>query len=131
MTEEEFDLPMTPLIDVIFLLIIFFLVTTTFIEHERDMSVTLPQSSEGEDSKELQNDLIINVREDGSIVIDGRNITREKLLKILFTAHSKNPNQIVIIRGDQSAYHKYVVSVMGACLRAGITNVSVAVEAAK
>ena len=124
--EEEFNLPLTPLIDVVFLLIIFFLVATTFYKVEKDINIKLPKATEGADRAENLTNLVVNVREGGLLVVNGRITTLPALQTMLFDFAKKGPNRSVIIRGDKKAFHKDVVRVMNACVKAKITNVAIA-----
>jgi len=64
-SEESFEVPQTPLIDIIFILIIFFLVATTFYSEERDVEVKLPEGSEGTIITRDNSRMVINVRQGG------------------------------------------------------------------
>jgi biopolymer transport protein ExbD len=124
-TEERFEIAMTPLIDMMFLLIIFFLVSTAFVDPEKDQMVKLPEVRQGTARKKQPEDLIINVRQGGILVVSGRIITFDELRKKLREAVQENPKQVVKVRGDAMAYHKQVVKVLEACQRANITAVSI------
>ncbi|MDP6380198.1 MAG: biopolymer transporter ExbD, partial [Phycisphaerae bacterium] len=104
---EEDRLELTPLIDCIFLLLIFFLVTTSFYKLERELTVNLPQSSEGEArEKEPPSEIIINVLKDGTLYVNRVEKSYDELLQVLTDAVEKFPGIPVIIRGDELAYHK-------------------------
>jgi biopolymer transport protein ExbD len=128
-SEERFEVPMTPLMDMMFILIIFFLVSTSFRNPERDQQVRLPDTSEGAPSSKVPDDIIVNVRQGGVLVVNQRIITIDELQKQLIEAARKNPKQIVKVRGDAMAYHKQVVRVLEACSKADIKNVSIVTRA--
>jgi len=124
-SEPRLEIAMTPLIDMMFLLIIFFLVSTAFIDPEKDQAIKLPEVDEGVTLKKQPDDIVINVRQGGVIVVAGHIVTVDELRERLAKAAEKNPKQLVKIRGDGLAYHKQVVRVYEACAKAKIRNISV------
>lgn len=123
------SLSLTPLIDVVFLLLIFFLVATRFEQEERDMDINLPRASEAQPTISPQKELFVNVTKDGQFVVDGRELSLENLQERLTEAYRSNPGQQrVIIRADRESRTAYLVAVMDACNRANIRNYSVATE---
>jgi len=124
-SEDRFDIAMTPLIDMMFLLIIFFLVSTAFVDPEKDQSVKLPRVSQGVALKKQPDQIIINVRQGGVLVVGGRITTLDQVETQLVDSAKNNPKLLVKIRGDAMAYHKQVVKVLAACSKAKIRNVSI------
>ena len=123
------SLSMTPLIDVVFLLLIFFLVATRFEEEERDMDINLPRASEAQPTISPQKELFVNVTKEGEFVVDGRELSLDNLQECLLNAYRTNPGQQrVIIRADRDSRTSNLVAVMNACNRANIRNYSVATE---
>ena len=120
---------LTPMIDCMFLLLIFFLVTTSFYKIERELRVDLPESSEGEsrDSEKLPDEIIVNVMEDGVLFVNRLEMTHEELLDLMKRAKERFSGIPVVIRGDSHTYHMHIVRIMESCSKAGITNVSIAV----
>jgi len=123
--EPRVEIAMTPLIDMMFLLIIFFLVSTAFIDPEKDQAIKLPEVDEGVTLKRQPDEIVINVRQGGVVVVGGRIVTIDELRSELTEAAKQNPKQLVKIRGDGLAYHKQVVRVYEACAKAKIRNISV------
>ena len=123
--EPRVEIAMTPLIDMMFLLIIFFLVSTAFIDPEKDQAIKLPVVDEGVTLKRQPDEIVINVRQGGVVVVGGRIVTIDELRSQLTEAAKQNPKQLVKIRGDGLAYHKQVVRVYEACAKAKIRNISV------
>ena len=74
---EEFVVNLTPLIDVVFLLLIFFMVSTTFLEPEREIEVELPTAESGGEPQEAPDELILNIVKDGGIYYQGEKIGLE------------------------------------------------------
>ena len=120
-------LNLTPMIDVVFLLIIFFLVATTFYRTELEMTVDLPEASETQAISEPTGEIVINVLADGPILVKGKEMTLEALGSLLAEASEADPDQAVIIRGDGESRHETIVRVMDACVGASITRVSIGV----
>jgi biopolymer transport protein ExbD len=127
--EHVGGIKLTPMIDCMFLLLIFFLVTTSFYKIERELRVDLPESSEGEsrESEKLPNEIIVNVLLDGTLFVNRQEMTHDELLQLLRKAKLQFPGIPVVIRGDGMTRHKHVVRIMEACSKTGITNVSIAV----
>ena len=121
---DELVLNLTPMIDVIFLLLIFFMVATTFQDPEREMDVDLPEATSGSPLTEEQEDLIINILRDGSIVLFEKPTTKNDLVRILNERAQQDPDTPVTIRGDRLVKHEAVVSVMDACGMAGLRQLS-------
>ena len=112
---------MTPMIDCVFLLLIFFLVATKFEEAERDMNVVLPSASEAMPMTAKPKELFINVLRSGQVVIAGQALSEDQLLGALQQASANNPGrQAVIIRADRHCEWEHVMSVMNSCNKAGL-----------
>jgi biopolymer transport protein ExbD len=110
------------MIDVVFLLLIFFMVATTFVDREKEMDVDLPQAESGEQPEKEQDEIVINLLADGRMMVDGREVTREELDPILVRAARRNAETPVTIRGDREAVVERLVHVMDACRLAGLSN---------
>ena len=123
--KEDLQLNMAPMIDMIFLLIIFFLTATTFTEREREQDVLLPSNrNPGSLSRSLDNNIIVNVKQDGGIFVMGARIEPEQLVALLKERKSalekKKVNLKVQIRGDKRTLHGNVSAALEAVERAGI-----------
>ncbi len=68
--------PLAPMIDVVFLLLIFFIVTMQSSQSEKELNVTVPVSEEGADAKQTVGEIIVNVRADGGVVVDNAEMTQ-------------------------------------------------------
>ncbi|MGC3971964.1 MAG: biopolymer transporter ExbD [Pirellulales bacterium] len=120
-------LNLTPMIDVVFQLLIFFLVAAKFEEEERDYDVPLPQSSEAMPRLSKPKEIYINVDAAGRVAINGQIISKTELLAQLRQAQANNPGrQSVVIRGAKDCALQYVVDVMGICARANIRDCRIA-----
>jgi biopolymer transport protein ExbD len=123
------SLSLTPLIDVVFLLLIFFLVATRFEEEERELDIVLPQASEARPLIAQPKELFVNVTEAGRYFVSGELLSEAGLETALKQAWMNNPGrQRVIIRADGDSRTKHIATVMNLCNRAGIRDYSLATE---
>jgi biopolymer transport protein ExbD len=121
-------LSLTPLIDVVFLLLIFFLVATRFEQEERELDLSLAQASDAQPLIDKPKDLFINVTDDGKYYLGGQLVSRDALQRALTRAWMSNGNQQVVIRADKESRTKHVVAVMNMCSKANIRDYSIAAE---
>lgn len=121
---DELTLNLTPMIDVVFQLLIFFMVATTFQDPEREIDLDLPQANSGSALETELDEIVINVKRDGSLILSGEVIDRDTLGLRLSSAAESNPETPVTIRGDRLVHHEDVVAVMDACGMAGLTSLS-------
>jgi biopolymer transport protein ExbD len=117
---EGVSIEMTPMIDMVFLLLIFFLVATTFHQSEREMQIALPIASASEPISALLQELVVNVDAEGKLFVGGRNISAEDLKAMITEAVALNPEQKVTVRGDRNAAYAHIVTVLDVCKGAGI-----------
>jgi len=127
---EDPQLNLTPMVDVVFLLNIFFLLGTRFAETERQYDIQLPTVSVAQPVTAVPDDIIVNVRRDGEIQIGNEVVPLEQLAARLTAARENYPDQGVVIRGDREGPYQHVIDVLNACKRAQITNVSLAYRVA-
>ena len=109
---------LTPLIDVVFLLLIFFLVATRFDQQEREISTKLAEVLSSQPLSMPPNEVIVNINDNGEYVVVGETLTEKMLVDALHTIAVKNPGtQRVQIRADQDVKFIYPARVMGICER--------------
>lgn len=121
--EDNEGIDLGPLIDIMFLLIIFFLVTASFHEEERDIRVNLPETDTTLSSAVKV--MVINVRSDGSYFLGTRPVDLAGLQSELVQAVQLNADQKVLIRGDREAYHGQVAAALAAAQRTGIREANI------
>ncbi len=114
------SIELTPIIDMVFLLLIFFLVATTFHQTEREMQIALPVASSAEPMSTLLRELIINIDESGKIIVSGSTMDAEALHSLIADAVKTNPDQKVTVRGDRNTQYANVVTVLDICKTSGI-----------
>jgi biopolymer transport protein ExbD len=117
--EEGFNL--VPLTDMVFNLLIFFMCATTFAQVEKDLNVKLPEATSSfRPLSAAPQQLIINVREDGSAWLAGHGYDLSALAEQVEAAVKRDPNISVIIRADERAIVKHFAAVAGVCRHAGV-----------
>ena len=115
------SLSLTPLIDVVFLLLIFFLVATRFAQEDRELDVVLPSASEAKPLVAQPQQVFVNIDEHGKYFVDGKVLAADEVQQVLRRVVTNNPvNQSVVIRADKRVPLDYVVFVLNACNRVGI-----------
>ena len=117
---EPIGFQLAPMLDVVFLLLIFFVVTQKFILNEQDLKVKVPTAPKStEETSRAIDEIIINAREE-----DREVFTRDKLYAMLQRMIAVNPNQPVRIRGDAQMSWQRMADVISTCSQAGVWNVS-------
>ena len=121
-------LDLTPLIDVVFLLLIFFMVSTTFVQDAAGLKIDLPRS-DNRDAIDAKQDVSIRVAADGGVFVDDAGVTLESLREHLVAAAKKNPETMVVLEADQAVDHGRVVEVLDLARDLGLTRFAIATEA--
>lgn len=129
---ERVDVPITPMIDCVFLLLIFFMVSSTLHRQETDIGLTLPGTVAQGEPLALPDEQRIQILPDGSILLNEAAYALEELETVLvrFAQASRlaGTDAMVIIEADDAARHQRVVDVLNACAAAGVENVSFAAD---
>ncbi len=129
--QEEPQLNLTPMIDVILTLIIFFMVATKFSEEERAVELKLPTAAQsGSPAAAAGTPRIVNVQADGSLQLGSTPVSLEDLTKQLTAARQQSPKIQVLVRGDRMTPHGRMADVYGAVRQAGIPDLGIAVKIA-
>ncbi len=124
--DDEFGLNLTPMIDVVFQLLIFFLLATTITEEERDLRVNLPGGTEGSvQGVAAGSRLVISVRNDGATTLGGVVMDWSELGRRLMEAGRVNDKPNVFLRGDEKAPYGKVAKVLQLCAKAKLSKVQV------
>ncbi len=124
--EEAETVPMAPLIDIVFLTLVFFMATSVYSTMEAEVGITLPTASSAQVDNRTQGEIYINIRSDGSYVVNDREVSIADLQEILDRVAQFFPGGSVIIRGDTEAALGRAVAVLDACKKSDIQNVSIA-----
>ncbi|GLR70649.1 ExbD/TolR family protein [Agaribacter marinus] len=123
--DEEAQIDMTPMLDIVFIMLIFFIVTTVFVK-QAGMEVNKP---EGETAVQYKNaNIFIAITEDGDVWIDRREISSEAVRANVEKLLLEQPTEVVFIQADEKTKHGLVIEVMDQVKAAGIDRVAVAVR---
>lgn len=121
---EEPSLNLTPMIDIVFLLIIFFMVGTQFTEASRKFDIKLPTANDARPLTSLPDELVVNVGLDGAISVNNKSRSLEELKTDLEAAHENYADQAVVIRAAGRGEYQNVMNILSACNATGISNIS-------
>ena len=117
---------LAPLVDVLLLLLIFFLMTWNAARNENELDVKVPKASAAKEKMAPIGDVIVNVKADGNVVVNRRSLSGPELTELLKGLVQLNSDQAVVIRGDEAGAYKNIVNVLNICSEAGITNIAFA-----
>lgn len=123
---EEPAMNMTPMIDVVLLLVIFFMVGTQFSETESEYDIDLPTVTSAQPLTGGPDVLTVNVHRDGTYRLGRRPISSTELERELRAARERYAQQSVVVRGDGQGPYQYVMNVLDLCRRVRIVNVQLA-----
>lgn len=126
-TVGEGEIDMAPLIDCVFLLLIFFMLSTTFITI-KGLVVDLPGAADAEEQQQQKKDVNINVSADGEYTVVGAKASASELASAIKGAMDVNNNRNIIIQGDPVAKHKDIVYVMDMAYSVGAEGMAFAIE---
>ncbi|MEY2527174.1 MAG: biopolymer transport protein ExbD [Verrucomicrobiota bacterium] len=117
---------LAPLVDVLLLLLIFFLMTWNAARNENELDVKVPKASSAKEKTAPIGDVVVNVKADGNVIVNRRTLSAPELGELLKGLVQLNPEQAVVIRGDETGAYKNIIGILNLCTEAGITNVSFA-----
>ncbi|MEA1920765.1 MAG: biopolymer transporter ExbD [Campylobacterota bacterium] len=123
--EDEQNIDMTPMLDIVFIMLIFFIVTTSFVK-ESGIDVNKPQASSAKTEKKAN--IIIGISQSGEIWIDKHPIDIRALRTTVEKLHADTPEGSVVITADKKAETGILVSVMDQVKLAGISKISIGAE---
>lgn len=129
--DEQPSLNLTPMIDVVFLLIIFFMAGTKFselTESEQSLAINVPEVGKAGNLSTSPAKRVVAIHQDGHLELDGRALKLDALIAELKLAKQSQPKLRVVVRGDQKSSLQDAASVYSACREAGIVNVDLAVR---
>lgn len=118
------QIPLAPLVDILLCTLIFFMAISVLYQRETELGIHVPKAEKGQDAARAAGEIIINVAQDGGVVINQKRLSSQELVTMLGKLSSLYPNQPVIIRADKRTYHEAVVSVLDACAAANIWNIA-------
>lgn len=130
MKDEQPSMNLTSMIDVMFLLVIFFMVGTKFSDSERNLSIKVPQVTSTGPLAPAPEKRVINVYQDGRITFDKQPMTLAELKQALAAAKQNYCQLGVVVRGDGSGAYQNVANVLAACREVGINDLGMSVRVA-
>ena len=123
---DDMVVDVTPLIDIIFQLVLFFMVSTTFVTAP-GIEVDLPRSSSDTILRD-KDDLSIWVSDDGAVYVDDQPVDFKGLRQALSVAAQRNPATLIVLKADRQVDHGRVVAIMDAARGYGLTKLAIATE---
>jgi biopolymer transport protein ExbD len=124
-------LQLASMIDIMLVLLMFFILSYKFAEEERDMKISVPTVQDGAQHNQQRGEILINVRADGTVVVEGKVVSREQLFERLSAISKIYKNQPVRLRGDSECIYQTIVEIIDVCQKAGIWNISFATQRPK
>ena len=126
--DEQPSLNLTPMIDIVFLLIIFFMVGTKFTELERKIGLRVPEVTDRGALTAAPERKVVSVYRDGRIELDKRPVTLAELTEQLADVRRQYPDLGVLVRGDFRGPYQNVAAVLNACKQAGVRDLNLSVQ---
>ena len=123
--EEENEINLTPMLDVVFIMLIFFIVTATFIK-EAGIQVERPDTTTADSQDDAA--ILIAISPGDEIWIDRKERDPRSVRSIIERLHAENPKGSIVIQADEGSTHEMLVVVMEAAKAAGVTNVAIATD---
>jgi biopolymer transport protein ExbD len=117
---------LAPMIDIMFLLLCFFIAAQIYAQWESEIDIKLPTAATGEVPDRLPAEIIINVRQDGVAVVNQRQLKQEGLSDLLTRIVAIYPGQPVLIRADKRTAYEHVIGILDLCRQVDIWNISFA-----
>ncbi len=119
---------LAPMIDILLLLLSFFIISWQFTKSETELKVSVPTAQEGAEPDRARGEIIINVLADGTIRVESATVNLGELASKLATIAAQYKDQPVRIRGDGGVPYQRIVEVIDTCQKSGIWNISFATQ---
>jgi biopolymer transport protein ExbD len=123
---EKAGFQLAPMIDVVFLLLCFFVTSQVFTQWEAEIDITLPTARTARNEMRLPGEIILNISRTGDVIVNGRTLTPEELATMLLRLAGFAGGQPVIIRADRQTAYEHVIRVLDLCRQSDIWNISFA-----
>lgn len=127
--EEGESIQLAPLLDIVFIILLFFMIVTAYSSIESEVDIMLPTADSSVQTERTQGEIFINLKQDGTIVVNDRAMDIAELQQVLDRVAEYFPGGAVVIRGDNEAMLGRAIAVLDCCRKADIQNVSFAVVA--
>ena len=123
--DTDVGISLTSMLDVVFNLLVFFLVATTMAQEEREIGVQLPNTGDFRPLSAPPQQLIVNVKDDGSTVVAGKTYDAAGLNALLTKTAKDEPDRVLLIRADERGPHRHFAGVARMARQAGIREVKI------
>ena len=123
---EQIGFQVVPMIDILFLLLCFFVTSQVYSQWETEIDITLPTAKTADMGQRLPGEVIINVMADGTAVVNGQTLDDAQLRSMMDRLVQLFPGQPVLLRADKTTAYEHVVRVLDTCRQADIWNISFA-----
>lgn len=120
------EIMIIPMIDIMFFLLVFFMMSTLYMTDVKTVDVNLPQASHAEVQTRVN--YLVTMKQDGSLWLEDKPISKEELLQGALTQQQRNPNFAVVVRADQGLEYGKVVALLDEMRGSGITHFGLAAE---
>jgi len=115
-----------PMVDILLVLLVFFIVTWNFALTENELDVKIPTASSAKEQQPMPQQTVLNIRKDGSVIMNRKPLTLDDLRKKLTALSELYPDYAIILRGDKELSYESLMAVMDICRQANIWNVAFA-----
>ena len=122
------QLALTSMLDVIFLLLCFFVTISVFSQWESEISIKLPSAETASEPERLPGEIIVNLSKEGKVTVNGKALELEELKARLARISKFYPDQAVIVRADKEVRYETLVGLIDACRAANVWNFSLATD---
>ena len=125
---EIIGFQIAPMVDILLVLLCFFIVTWSFARKEMELDVKVPAAQSGKEPVSAVNQTVLNVKMDGTVVWNRKVVPSKELVERLTELARIYPDYAIILRGDERAAYRAIVNVLDICRDAGIWNVAFATD---
>jgi len=125
--EDDLRIELVSMTDIVFLLLIFFMVSTTFVDLSRSLDIQLPDTKAAEVAQKTQQ-YVIEIGQQGALRLDGQAVRLEELTQQLQASRGTGQQRSVIIRADKRLPYGQVITILGLVRQANIRDIAVAVR---
>lgn len=123
---EQIGFQVVPMIDILFLLLCFFVTSQIYTQWETEIDVKLPTAQSGALPSRLPGEIMINIMKDGTIIVNRQVLDEARLASLLGRIVKLFPGQPVLIRADRQTAYDHIINVLDLCRRSDIWNISFA-----
>lgn len=126
MPENNLGFQMAPMVDIIFLLLIFFIAASVYSQWESKLEIQVPTSETASHRARFPGEAIINIDKDGGFFLNSIKFTPKRLTQVLNQLSKTYPDQPVVIRADKETHCSYLIKLLDICAQTDISNISFA-----